>query len=302
MDVDERLLVRPYRSMLFVPGHKATWVDKAVASGAHAIILDLEDAVPESDKQRAREVTAQSVQRIGAHAGTDVVVRVNALDTTHFGKDLAAVVRPGLAALLLPKVFTADDVVAFDALVRYFELEAGLPVGTVGLIPSLETAASLAGVDDIARAPRVVSLMAAAAKDADISREVGFRWTPEGLETLYLRSKVVLAARAAGLPHVVLGLWQSIHDLDGLRTFARQNAGLGFGGQVVIHPSHVPVVNEEYAVAPSELERYQAMVDTYEQAAAHGEGAVLFQGEHIDLAHVQHARQVLAMESTEGTR
>ncbi len=288
--------MRPYRSLLFVPGHKASWVEKGVASGAHALILDLEDAVPEGDKDFARSVTRGSVERLGKRGSVGVIVRVNALDTAHFGKDLASVVRPGLTALLLPKVYSAADVIAFDALVRHFELEAGLPVGTVGLIPSLETAEGLTNVNDIAKAPRVVSLMAAAAKDADISREVGFRWTPTGLETLYLRSKVVLAARAAGLPHVVLGLWQSIQDLDGLQGFALANAELGFGGQVVIHPSHVQTVNEAYAVAPAELDRYLGIVVAYEEAQARGEGAVRFQGEHIDLAHVQHARQILAIE------
>jgi citrate lyase subunit beta/citryl-CoA lyase len=281
-----------------VPGHKPTWVDKAVAAGAQALILDLEDAVPEADKAVAREATAESVARLGADGRVGVVVRVNALDTSHFGRDLAAVVRPGLTALLLPKVYGADDVVAFDALVRHFEIEQGMPVGGVGLIPSLETARSLASVEQIAQAPRVVSLMAAAAKDADISREMGFRWTPEGLETLFLRSKVVLAARAAGLPHVVLGLWQSVQDLEGLRRFARENAQLGYGGQVVIHPSHVPVVNEEYALSGAEVDRYRAMVAAYDDAVGRGEGAVMFRGEHIDLAHVQHARQLLALQET----
>jgi citrate lyase subunit beta/citryl-CoA lyase len=231
-----------------------------------------------------------------------VIVRVNALDTPHFGDDLEAVVRPGLDALLLPKIMSADDVVAFDALVRLFELRAGMPVGSVGLIPSLETARGLAEVEQIAAAPRVVSLMAAAAKDADVSREVGFRWTPEGLETLFLRSKVVLAARAVGLRHVVLGLWQAIDDLEGLRAFATTNAALGYGGQVLIHPGHVAVVNEVYATPETELERYRGMVAAYEEASARGSGAVLFRGEHVDLAHVQHAREVLAQHDVGGPR
>jgi citrate lyase subunit beta/citryl-CoA lyase len=287
----------PYRSLLFVPGQKGSWVDKALAAGAHAVILDLEDAVPESEKATARAVTGDSVSRLREQAGIGVIVRVNALDTRHFGADLAAVVRPGLTALLLPKVYSADEVIAFDGLVRHFEIAADMPVGSVGLMPSLETARSLVNVESIARAPRVVSLMAAAAKDADISREVGFRWTPEGEETLYLRSRVVLAARAAGLSHVVLGLWQSIHDLEGLRRFAASNRRLGFGGQVVIHPSHVPVVNESYALTPEELRRYTEMVAAYDSAAQQGHGAVLFDGEHIDLAHVQNARHILAMAS-----
>jgi citrate lyase subunit beta/citryl-CoA lyase len=285
----------PYRSLLFVPGQKGTWVDKALAAGPHAIILDLEDAVPEADKGEARHTTAKSVERLGRDSEVGVIVRVNALDTPHFGADLEAVVRPGLTALLLPKVYSIDDVIAFDALVRHFEIAAEIPVGTIGLIPSLETARSLVNVESIARGPRVVSLMAAAAKDADISREVGFRWTPGGLETLYLRSRVVLAARAAGHPHVVLGLWQSISDLVGLRQFAEANCDIGFGGQAVIHPTHVAVVNEAYSLSATQLHRYASMVAAYEAGVTEGHGAVMFQGEHIDLAHVQHARQVLAL-------
>jgi citrate lyase subunit beta/citryl-CoA lyase len=283
----------PYRSWLFVPGHKEDWVDKGVAAGAHALILDLEDAVPEGDKARAREATAASVSRLSVAGEVGVIVRVNALDTPHFGADLEAVVRPGLTAVLLPKVFTVEDVVAFDALVRHFEIRAGLDVGTVSLVPSLETAKSLVNVEAIARGPRVASLMAAAARDADISREVGFRWTPGGQETLYFRSRAVLAARAAGIRHTVVGLWQDLRDLDGLRTFAEGNRDIGFTGQVIIHPSHVSVVNDVYAVPQTQLDRYRAMVDAYEQGAAAGHGAVMFDGEHIDFAHAQNARQIL---------
>lgn len=283
----------PYRSLLFVPGHKHSWVDKGVAAGAHALILDLEDAVPETDKDPARRVTRESVERLGRDTNVGVVVRINALDTPHFGADLEAVVRPGLTAVLLPKVYTDTDVHVLDGLLRHFELKAGMQIGTVGVIPSFETARALVNVNAIAGAPRVCSLMAAAAKDADISREVGFTWSPEGLETLYLRSQVVLAARAAGVRHVVLGLWQDLRDLDGLRAFATANHALGFGGQVVIHPSHVPVVNDAYSLTQKELERYAAMVAAYEAAADAGHGAVMFDGEHIDLAHAQNARQVL---------
>ncbi|TDD90570.1 CoA ester lyase [Saccharopolyspora karakumensis] len=286
--------MKPYRSLLFVPGHKPNWADKGVRAGAHALILDLEDAVPHGAKDEARAATAATLERL-AGGPTDLVVRVNPLETDLFGKDVAAVVRPGLTALLLPKVYGRDDVLAYDALVTAAEIERGLPRGTVGLIPSLETARSLTNVDEIASAPRVVSLMAAAAKDTDISREVGFTWSPGGLETLYLRSKVVLAARSAGLEHIVLGLWQELRDLDGLRAFARANRDLGFGGQVVIHPSHVGPVNETYTPDAAELDRLRRLVTAYEAGAGDGQGAVMFEGEHIDLAHAQRARSVLAV-------
>lgn len=283
----------PFRSLLFVPGHKPDWADKAVRAGAHALILDLEDAVPAELKDEGRAAVAGTVDRL-AGGPTGLVVRVNALDTDLHGKDVAAVVRPGLTALMLPKVHDRDDIVAFDALVTAAEIERGLPRGTVGLIPCLETARSLTNVDAIASGPRVVSLMAAAAKDADISREVGFTWTAAGLETLYLRSKVVLAARSAGLSHVVLGLWQDVADLAGLRAFAEANRELGFTGQVVIHPSHVETVNEVYSPGEAELDRLRRLVAAYEDGARQGSGAVTFEGEHIDLAHVQNARSILA--------
>ena len=285
--------MKPFRSLLFVPGHKPSWADKAIRAGAHALILDLEDAVPASAKEEGRAAVAATIDRL-ADGPAGLVVRVNPLDTDLFGKDIAAVVRRGLTALLLPKVYGRDDIVAFDALVTAAEIDRGLPRGSVGLIPSLETARSLSHVDAIATAPRVVSLMAAAAKDADISREVGFRWSAAGLETLYLRSKVVLAARSAGLDHIVLGLWQDVQDLQGLRAFAEANRDLGFGGQVLIHPSHVEVVNEIYTPSDAELERLRRLVAAYEHGARQGQGAVTFDGEHIDLAHVQSALSILA--------
>ena len=285
--------MKPFRSLLFVPGHKPSWADKAIRAGAHALILDLEDAVPASAKEEGRAAVAATIDRL-ADGPAGLVVRVNPLDTDLFGKDIAAVVRRGLTALLLPKVYGRDDIVAFDALVTAAEIDRGLPRGSVGLIPSLETARSLSHVDAIATAPRVVSLMAAAAKDADISREVGFRWSAAGLETMYLRSKVVLAARSAGLDHIVLGLWQDVQDLQGLRAFAEANRDLGFGGQVLIHPSHVEVVNEIYAPSDAELERLRRLVAAYEHGARQGQGAVTFDGEHIDLAHVQSALSILA--------
>lgn len=285
--------MKPYRSLLFVPGHKADWADKAIRAGAHALILDLEDAVPTEAKDEGRAAVAQTVDRLST-GSTGMVVRVNALDTAWFARDIAEVVRPGLTALLLPKIYGRDDIIAFDALVTAAEVKRGLPRGSIGLIPSLETARSLTAVEEIAAAPRVVSLMAAAARDADISREVGFRWTATGLETLYLRSRIVLAARAAGIEHVVLGLWQDVSDVDGLRAFAEANRDLGFGGQVLIHPSHVDIANEVYGPSEAELERLRRLVTAYEDGAAHGQGAVTFEGEHIDLAHVQNARHVLA--------
>lgn len=286
--------MKPFRSLLFVPGHKKDWILKALASEADAVIIDLEDSVPQDSKALARQNAREVLEETGGGA-KGVLVRPNALDTEHFGLDVAAVVRHGLTALLLPKLYGREDVVRFDALVTAAELANGVSRGTVELMPSLETAKSISNVDEILSGPRVGGVMAAAAKDADVAREVGFTWTAEGTETLYLRSKTVLAARSAGIRSIVLGLWQDVRNLDGLRTFARDNHRLGYTGQVVIHPTHAPVANEEYGLSEAQKEYYLGLIAAFENAQANGDGAVSFAGEHIDLAHAAHARQILAL-------
>ena len=139
--------------------------------------------------------------------------------------------------------------------------------------------------------------MAAAAKDADVSREVGFRWTAAGVETLYLRSKVVVAARAAGIRTIVLGLWQEVRNLEGMRTFAQDNSGLGYTGQVLIHPSHAPIANEEYGLTGTLRDYYEGLIEAFEEGQRNGHGAVSYRGDHIDLAHANHAREALALAS-----
>lgn len=291
-----RFQMPPFRSLMFVPGHREGWAQKAARSGTDAVILDLEDAVPAGEKAAARENVAGSVAWLRENRpDVGVVIRPNGLDSGHAGKDLAAVVQRGVSALLLPMIRTAEDVVRFDALLGYFEEERGMPPGSVGLIPTLETAQSVANCESLAQAtPRVATLLVAAAKGADIAREIGFEWTLGGLETLYLRGRAIVACRSAGISHPICGVWQDIADLAGLETFALQNRQLGFRGQVLLHPSHVAAVNEVYGVSDDELDRYQRMVEAFEAAVSTGKAAVQFEGEHIDIAHVETARQVLA--------
>jgi len=283
--------MRALRSVLFVPGHKADWIQKALASPADGIIIDLEDAVPEADKALARENARTA---ISSYSGVKtVLVRGNGLETPHFGADARAVAVAGLGGLLLPMLRHRDDVVAFDGVIAAAEIENGIERGSVEVVPSFETAESIVDVDDILTGPRVGGVMAAAAKDADISRAVGFRWSAQGLETLYLRSRILLAARAAGLEMIVLGLWQDVRDLEGMRTFARDNAALGYTGQVIIHPTHADVANEEYALSAERIVYYQRLVAAFEDGVREGHGAVSFEGEHIDLAHANNARELL---------
>lgn len=287
--------MKPYRSMLFVPGHKASWADKAVASGADAVILDLEDSVPAADKATARTTVRETVGRL-ADERADVWVRPNSVDSGLFGGDAEAVIVPGLAGLFLPKVFSAEEIVRIDAVVSHIEEREGLAAGSVGLIVSFETAVAMAHCEEIAAAsPRVSSLLGATGPSADVGRELGFEFTPAGLETLYLRSRIVLAARAAGLHHPVTGVWQDLKDLEGFRRFALDARGLGYRGMVCIHPSHVAVSNEVFTPSPEAVDHARRMIEAFRKAEAEGSGAVDFEGQHIDLAHAKTAEGIVAL-------
>ena len=126
-----------------------------------------------------------------------------------------------------------------------------------------------------------------------LGRSLGFEFTLEGLESLYLRSRLVLAARSNGLHHPLGGVWQDIKDLDGCRTFAVDQRRLGYRGLVCIHPSHVAIANEVFTPAPDVVDHARRLVEAYYAAEADGHSAVVFEGQMIDLAHARTAQGLL---------
>lgn len=289
----------PLRSLLFVPGTRTDWLPKARAAGADAAILDLEDAVPTADKLAARAQVADALERAAAmpaeQAGRMALfVRVNPLHDWAGAEELRAVVQAGLTGIVLPKVRSVQDVQLADRLLVWCEQEQGLPPGRVALVPLLETARGLREAYDIARAAARIAYMGAlSAPGGDVERAVGYRWSPEGTETVALRSRVLLDARAAGAPCPVSGLWTRVGDLPGLRAFAEQNRSLGYEGMMAIHPSHVPLINEVFSPSSAELARCSELIAAVESAQREGTGAVTFQGEMVDEAMARTARIVL---------
>jgi citrate lyase subunit beta / citryl-CoA lyase len=277
-----------YRSILFVPGNKPDWAEKALRAAPDAIVLDLEDSVPEDEKAAAREVVRGSIGRLRAlNPSVGILVRVNGLATGQTGADLEVIVTPGLDGVFVPKVGAAIDVLRYDALLDHFERRNDV-TGLQYIVP-VETVPAIQNAQEIALAsPRIGAMIGPTAEHADIAREVGFEWTEEGLETLYLRSRVLLAIREAGI-HALTGLWERVDDLDGLRRFALAGRGMGFRGMIVIHPSHVKVVNEVFSASEEDIEFYEGMVEAYEEAVKSGSGALRYRGVHIDRAHYDKA-------------
>lgn len=284
--------MRNYRTLLFVPAIKKKWVGKVACYKADGVILDLEDSVPVQSKTVARQNAAEAIPHMSAE-GVHVFVRINRV--TEFDEnDLRAVIQPGLAGIVLPKLDGPEEIEELSALLDKLEEEKGLENGFVKLLPILETAKSMQLAYEIACCDRVMGIAGLSAKNGDVARALGYQWTAEGLETLYMRSKVVMAARAAGVQPIG-GLWQDVHHLEGLKKSASFNRQLGFVGELILHPSHVSIVNDLYAPSEEDIEYYAGMVEAFEAAERNGETAFMYRGEHIDYAHVKTAREVLAV-------
>jgi citrate lyase subunit beta / citryl-CoA lyase len=287
--------MRPIRSALFVPGNKPDWIAKAVASGADHLILDLEDSVPDRDKVASRELVKQGLAAL-ARDGKSCSVRVNPFSTGLTLGDLEGIFCAELTEVSLPKVETAADLQALDGMLTVLERAAGLEPGRVTTPLALETARAMRAAYEIAVAcPRVHGLSLAAGAGGDAARSVGYVWSKAGTETLYLRSKAVLDARAAGIQCPMVSSWWDIRDLDGLRRDAEWNRSLGFRGQVVMHPTHVPVVNQVFSPQASEVAYYQGLLEAYEDGQRRGTAAVLYEGDMIDTAMAATAREVLEL-------
>ena len=290
--------MQPLRSLLFVPGNKPTWMEKAIHSGADALILDLEDSVPVPDKHSARACVRAAIERLHDH-GPLLTVRLNAFDTGLAGDDLEAILCSGLAAIVAPKIETPQDVVVLDTLLTQGERRAGMPEGQIEIFPTLETARGIYHAYHIARSSaRVPTLCGTAGQGGDTARSLGYVWSKAGSETLYIRSKVLLEARAAGVAYPLMASWFNVTDLEGLRADAWLNRQLGYSGQVVIHPTHVPVVNEIFTPTSEDIAYYQGLLVAMEDAERQGTAAVTYQGAMVDIAMVKTAQQMLALART----
>jgi citrate lyase subunit beta/citryl-CoA lyase len=287
--------VQLYRSLLFIPAQKDRWIAKAHTTGADAIILDLEDALPDDLKAATRRTVADSIRTV-ATSGRPCFVRVNAPDTGMLFEDIDAVTQPDLTGLVLSKIETPDDIRAIDAYLTELEQRRGIPKRQITLIVVAETARCMHFAYEICTAsPRVGSIVGGTVPGGDINRALGFVWTREGLETLYVRSKILLAARAAGITHPISGIWTDIENLDGLREHASFNRRLGYRGELIIHPSHVPVINEVYSPSREEIEYAEGVLEAMAAAERAGSAGIRFRGDLIDYAHVRSARDTLEL-------
>jgi citrate lyase subunit beta / citryl-CoA lyase len=293
-EANDRELPR-VRSALFIPAHREDYLAKADARGADAVILDLEDSVAEAARDRAVDAASRWIANRPDPHSPAVIVRINPLSKGRLQSEILQLVSPNLTAIQIPKVESPDDVRTVSEFLGYAEGVRGLEHGRVRIWPLIESAAAVQRSRKLARASTRIAFMGGgAAEGGDLARSVGFRWTASMQETHPLRAKVLLDARAAGVPNPMSGIFVDIDDLDGLERFALQNRDLGYEGMMVIHPSHIDVVNRVFGPTEEELREAQEIVAAVASAARRGDGATTVRGRMVDEAHAKTARMLLA--------
>jgi citrate lyase subunit beta/citryl-CoA lyase len=280
------------RSLLFAPANEPRKTRRLSASGADAVVLDLEDAVARDQKVAARPMAHAALHEI---AGPLRCVRVNAFETGLTAEDVAAVVCAELDAIVLPKTEAAVDLRRLDALLDAAEAGAGVPRGAVRVIPLIETCVGIAAGAEIARASS--RTLALAFGSGDLGRDLALPSIRGDLSAAlaYGRGKIVYDARAAGLPAPLDGPYLNVRDQTGLEEDCRAAAALGHGGKVCIHPDQVAVANRVFGPGPEEVAFARKVIAAFTAAETSGSAAIAVEGVFVDYPILIKAQAIVSL-------
>ncbi|WP_377640912.1 HpcH/HpaI aldolase/citrate lyase family protein [Oryzobacter terrae] len=276
-------VLRPRRSVLYMPASNERALEKARSLPVDGLILDLEDAVGPDNKEAARE-NACAAARSGEYGHREVTIRVNGAGTQWHDADLAAACAAGPDAVVVPKVDSAE---AVHTVVAAMERH-GAPERT-RLWAMVETPTAVLDVAAIAAASDRLAVLVMGTND--LVKELGVRQVPGRTPLLTSLSLTVLAARRAGVA-VLDGVWNDVRDVEGFEAECRQGRDLGFDGKTLVHPGQVEPCNAVFAPSAEEVEQARGVLEAWEGAA--GAGVVVHEGRMVELLHVESARKVLA--------
>ena len=279
------------RSMLFLPGNTPNMLINGNCLGADAVIFDLEDAVAPGEKDAAR-ILVRNTLRYMDFSGCERIVRINCVDTPYWQEDLNAVVPWKPELILLPKAGSAADILTADAYMTALEEKLGLQPNTVGLMPLIETAMGVENAFSIASASKRVKALFLGAED--LTADLQCKRTKEGQEILYARTRLVVAARAAGVD-VYDTPFTDVNDDEGIWTDAEFARGLGFTGKASISPRHVEVINQVFSPSEKEINYAYEVMAAITEAKKQGKGAVSLHGKMIDAPIVARAQRTIEM-------
>lgn len=284
---------RPLRSLLFAPGSDNRKVSKVSSFYADAIVLDLEDAVAIEEKAAARTLVRDAIPTYK----DDIIVsvRVNGPGSGLMEDDINGVVRPGLACIMVPKVESLDTLNHVDEIIAGQESYYGMKPGEVRILALIETAKGLVNSEDIAAgAPsRLLTIVFGL---GDFSTDIGIDLTEDGSELLYARSRVVVAARAAGLQPPIDGPFLDLRNEEALVADCRRSRQLGFQGRVTVYPPQVEATQRCYSWFPEEeVQRARKVVEAFEASEQEGSASIRVDGQFVDYPIYYRAQEKLKL-------
>ena len=278
------------RSMLFLPGSTPNKIINGDSMGADAVILDLEDAVSPDEKDAARILVRHAIKSLG-FPGVEIIIRINSIDTDYWKADLDEVIPLKPALIMPPKTSCAADVLAVDAYISELEDKLGFERNTVKLIPLIETALGVENAFQIASATKRVAALFLGGED--LTADLHCKRTKEGNEINYARTRLVCAARAAGVD-VYDTPFTDVNDDEGIWTDAEYAKSLGFTGKSAISPRHVSVINSVFSPSQKDIDYAYEVMEAIRMAKEQGRGVISLRGKMIDAPIVARAQQTIA--------
>ena len=279
------------RTMLFVPGNNPGMLRDAHIYGADSVMIDLEDSVSINEKDAARLLVYHALTSID-YGETEIIVRVNGLNTP-FGKDdYEAIVRAGPHAIRMPKTETAQDVIDADKLISGIEMSAGMEQGSIKIFAAIESAKGVLNAQQIATASsRLVGIALGA---EDFVTDLKTTRSKEGIELLTARSMILFAARAAGIDAIDT-VYSNVNDEEGFSNEVRLIKQMGFDGKSIINTRQIDIVHRIFTPSLEEIIKSKRIIDASMEAEEKGAGVVSLEGRMIDRPIVARANRVLAL-------
>jgi len=283
--------VSAIRSFLFTPANHERRVEKVFQVGADAVILDLEDAVANAEKEATRAKVVEAFR--GRSGGPKRYVRINSVGTPYCEQDLALTVGPWLDGVVLPKLETVEGLKQVESWLTAAEGAAGLAPGQLDLVGIVETALGVESAQAIATASQRLSRLAFGG--GDYTLDLDYQWHADESVLAYARARLSHASRIGNLEPPVDTVVLQINDDDRFLASARRGREFGFGGKLCIHPSQVPLTHSVYTPSDAEIEHARAVVAAFEKAEAEGLASIQLDGYFIDYPIVYKSQRILAL-------
>ncbi len=280
------------RSRLFVPGNNPRMIQTAKVFRPDVIILDLEDGVAPENKDEARILVKNALRHVDL-GDSEIMIRINPIGEG--GEDDLEIINEKVSAVVMPKVESARDVETLCNALQGVEDKMDR-LGEIEIVATLESAQGILNAPEIAKAPRVSALAFGA---EDYTRDIGGERTKEGYETLFARSMLVAAAKAAGI-QALDTVYSDVNDLEGLYEDTIRSRRMGFDGRSAIHPSQIEVIHTAYTPSQDEIGWAKRVIEALEEGKKAGTGAISLDGKMIDKPVAKRAERIIALAKAAG--